>query len=111
MRLWACVVAASKQAYEALPQQYKDLIDRVKPIAYQRQIDTYVEIDKKNEKLFEERGLKKVHFSDADVAKIKEMAVQPSWDAWVAARNAEGLDGQALLDSVLTLAEEEKKSK
>ncbi|WP_339635885.1 TRAP transporter substrate-binding protein DctP [uncultured Sneathiella sp.] len=106
-----CVVAASKQAYEALPQQYKDLIDRVKPIAYQRQIDTYVEIDKKNEKLFEERGLKKVHFSDADVAKIKEMAVQPSWDAWVAARNAEGLDGQALLDSVLTLAEEAKKSK
>jgi len=99
-----CVLVANKQAYEALPPQYKELIDRVKPAAYQHQVDTYVAIDEKNEKLFEERGLEKVRFSKEDVEKIMDQAVQPSWDAWVAARNAEGLDGQALLDEILALA-------
>ncbi|WP_340149122.1 TRAP transporter substrate-binding protein DctP [uncultured Sneathiella sp.] len=101
-----CVLVASKQAYEALPPQYRELIDRVKPGAYKHQIDTYTAIDEKNEKLFEEEGLKKVRFSEEDVEQIMDKAVQPSWDAWVAARNAEGLDGQALLDEILALAKE-----
>ena len=58
-----CVLVASKQAYEALPPQYRELIDRVKHGAYKHQIDTYTAIDEKNEKLFEEEGLKKVRFS------------------------------------------------
>lgn len=99
-----CVLVASKQAYEALPPQYQELIDRVKPNAYKHQIDTYTTIDEKNEKLFEEEGLEKVRFSEEDVEHIMNKAVQPSWDAWVAARNAEGLDGQALLDEILALA-------
>ncbi|MEX0583081.1 MAG: TRAP transporter substrate-binding protein DctP [Sneathiella sp.] len=101
-----CVLVANKQAYEALPTEYKELIDRVKPVAYKHQIDTYVSIDETNEKLFEEQNLEKVRFSEEDVEKIMEQAVQPSWDAWIAARNAEGLDGQALLDEILALAKE-----
>lgn len=101
-----CGIVANKDAYDALPQQYKDLIDRVKPIAYQHQIDTYLGIDAKNEKQFDDNGLKSVQFSEQDIETIKKTAVQPAWDAWVSDRNAEGLPGQELLDSVLNAAKE-----
>src|SRR5690606_25531174 len=52
-----CPVLANKDAYDALPQQYKDLIEAVKPEAYAAQLAAYRAGDEKALKVFKERGM------------------------------------------------------
>lgn len=98
-----CSVAANAGAYEALPQQYKDLLKEAKSFAYDFQISAYEGIDVKNEVAFAEANLIRVPITDGISTAIGD-AVAPSWEAWVTSSTEAGLPGQELLDLILSTA-------
>ncbi|WP_417627195.1 C4-dicarboxylate ABC transporter substrate-binding protein [Pararhodobacter aggregans] len=98
-----CVLAANEGAYDALPQQYRDLIDEAIPAAYAHQIEAYATVDAENEADFEARGLVRIPMTD-DVRAALQAAVEPSWQAWVEDMNSRGAPGQELLDLILSSA-------
>lgn len=98
-----CAFAANADAWNALPQQYRDLIEAGVPQAYEHQIADYAATQEKDEADFEKRGLVRVPLND-DVRAVLEAAVKPSWEAWVADMNSKGHPGQELLDLILTSA-------
>jgi TRAP-type C4-dicarboxylate transport system substrate-binding protein len=99
-----CSLAANSDAYDALPEQYKQLLaDSIVP-AYEHQIAAYAEIDVANEKEFEARGLKRIALTD-DLKTALQAAAQPSWEKWIADATAKGLPGQELFDLILSEAE------
>lgn len=98
-----CAVAANTDAYNALPEQYKTLLDEAIPAAYAYQIEKYAEIDADSEIQFAERGLKRIEITD-EIRAALVAAVEPSWAEWVEGMNAQGLPGQELLDLILSEA-------
>lgn len=99
-----CPVAVSQQAWDALPQQYKDLIERVKPTAYKEQREKNVEIDAKNLAAFKEAGLTPVSYPAEVRQQIIDRVAKQSWENWAKARSEQGLPGQELLDFILAEA-------
>ena len=98
-----CHAAVSKPAYDALPDQYKTLLEDAAVAGYEYQIAKYKEVDVTNEALFEKAGLVRVPMSDEIRVAIEE-AARPSWNVWLELANSKGLPGQELLDSILTSA-------
>jgi len=100
----SCPVATNKDAYNALPQQYKDLLEAAKWPAYEHQRKAFAKIDEKNLAAFKKAGLTAVRYPDDVREELVEKVARPSWDAWAAAREAEGLPGKELLDFLLLQA-------
>ncbi len=98
-----CHSAVNKGAYDALPDQYKELLREGVAAGYEQQIEKYREVDIVNEAAFEEAGLIRVPLTDEVRAAI-EAAAEPSWNAWVASATEQGLPAQELLDSILESA-------
>ncbi|WP_138470753.1 TRAP transporter substrate-binding protein DctP [Poseidonocella sp. HB161398] len=92
-----CTVAAGKDAWEALPGQYKALMAEAIPEAYARQIAAYAEIDAANEALFEEQDLARIPITPEIRAGL-DAAAQPSWQAWIDDMTGRGYPGQELFD-------------
>ena len=102
-----CHAAANKDAYEALPDQYKDLLKEAAAAGYEHQIKKYEEVDIENEIAFEEAGLTRVPMTD-EIRTAIEAAATPSWEAWVAEVSEKGLPAQDLLDAIFESAENAK---
>ena len=66
----------------------------------------YVKQDAKNLPEFEKK-MKKIVYSDEELARFREIAGKPVWDAWIAA-NKDKFDSQGLFDAVWQLAAEAK---
>ena len=101
-----CGWVFNKTAYDALPDQYKKLLDDNKDLALDTQLAAYAAADEKNLPMFKE-NLTEIVYSDEQLAKFKEVAGQPVWDEWVAA-NKDKFDAQDVLDSIFKFAEEAK---
>lgn len=101
-----CGWVFNKTAYDALPDQYKKLLDDNKELALDTQLAAYAAEDEKNLPMFKE-NLTEIVYSNDELAKFKEVAGQPVWDEWVAA-NKDKFDAQNVLDSVFKFAEEAK---
>lgn len=93
-----CPIVANLQAYSDLPQQYRDLIEEVKPEAYRWQAAAYGDADARNLAIIAERGTVEVHFPAEELAALEEAHRDRIWDAWIEARNAEGLPGAELAE-------------
>ncbi|GAH94877.1 unnamed protein product [marine sediment metagenome] len=52
----------------------------------------------------EENGIERIELSAAEQEKWRE-AAKPTWDKWVAEREAEGVPGQEIIDETLRLFE------
>jgi TRAP-type C4-dicarboxylate transport system substrate-binding protein len=104
-----CAAVINKDAYAALPPQYKKLLEEALPKGYQDQIDAYVEIDKKNLPLFKSK-LKEILYTEAELKRFREVAGKPVWDKWVA-DNKDKFDAQNVLDTLLAEIEKAKKEK
>jgi len=98
-----CSFGANMDAYNALPDQYKALIEEAKLAGYDHQIAEYTKIDEANEATFAELGLERIPMTE-DVQAALNAAIAPSWQAWVDERTAEGYPGQELLDLILSSA-------
>ena len=104
----ACGMLFNVDAYNGLPQQYKDLIGEYKgsDMGYKAQIAAYEKTEVELPKTFVEEGLTEVKISKEERAEFAKVAGKPIWDDWAAQMSDEyGYDGQALLDLLLESAE------
>ena len=103
----ACGMMLNSDAYNGLPQQYKDLVNEYKDsdMGYKAQIAAYERTEIEVPKTFEKAGLKRVVIGKEERAAFKKAGGQPVWDAWAEQmKNNHGYDGQALLKSLQTAA-------
>ncbi|MEP2533241.1 C4-dicarboxylate ABC transporter substrate-binding protein [Shimia sp.] len=101
-----CGWVFNKTAYDGLPDQYKTLLMDLRKMGMDVEQAAYAEQDKKNLPMFKET-MQEITYSDEDLAKFREVAGQPVWDAWIAA-NSDKFDAQGLFDAVWDYAEEAK---
>ena len=104
-----CPTLVNLDAYNDLPPQYREVLDKAEPVAYEAIKKAHAEADKKNLADWEKRGLTAIEYSDAELKKFQEKGAKPVWDAWVQEASAQGVPAQELLDFVLQQAEAAKK--
>jgi TRAP-type C4-dicarboxylate transport system substrate-binding protein len=91
------------KAWEALPAEYKKILEEARPEAYKLQREAYEEADRKSFPLFEKRKLEVIKVTPEMREKLISTAGKPVWDKWVADTEAKGLPGREALDRVLSL--------
>jgi len=99
-----CPIVFSKDSWAKLPAQYKKLITDAKAEVDREQVKAYVEIDKKNLPMFQQR-LKPVTYTKEQLAEFQRVAGKPVWDKWVE-ENKGRFKGQELIDAILKIARE-----
>jgi TRAP-type mannitol/chloroaromatic compound transport system substrate-binding protein len=99
-----CPTVVSITAWEALPQQYRDLIEEVMPEAIERMKEAYHEADRENFPLMEQHGLVPVEYTADQLEEFRNIGAEPVWQEWVAEMEGQGLPGQELLDMILEVA-------
>ena len=97
-----CALALSITAHEALPPEYKQLLEDVKEdvIAVQRQ--AYIDADRVNLPMLRER-LREIRYSDAQRAAFQALAGKPVIESWIA-QNQERFDARGLVEAMFTAA-------
>ncbi len=108
----ACGVLFNTDAYNSLPQQYKDLMAEYKASdeGYPAQIAAYqvsnVEVPKK----FKANGLIPITLNKQERAEFAKVGGEPIWNDWAdQMTNQYGYDGKALLNILVTAAEKTNK--
>jgi TRAP-type mannitol/chloroaromatic compound transport system substrate-binding protein len=99
-----CPIVFSKSAWAKLPAQYQKLVTQAKAEVDREQVEAYVEIDKKNLPMFQQR-LKPVTYTKAQLEEFQRVAGKPVWNKWIE-ENKGRFDGQALIDVILKVARE-----
>ena len=93
-----CPLAFSKDAYAALPPQYKQLLEDVKEGVIAAQIQAYIDVDKQNLPLLRET-LQEIRYTDDQLAAFRAEAGKPVIDDWIAAHQ-ERFDARGLVETV-----------
>lgn len=104
-----CPMVINKTAWENLPDQYKKLVDDLKPEVTQAMIDAYKETDSKNIPMFEEK-LTKIEYTPEQLEEFRKVAGEPVWQKWVE-ENKDKFDAQGVLDRTWELIEEARAKK
>ena len=97
------------KAWEALPAEYKKILEDARPEAYRLQREAYEAADKKSFPLFEKRKLEVIKITPEMRENLIKTAGRPVWDKWVADTEAKGLPGKEALDLVLNLIKKHSK--
>ena len=99
-----CPIVFNADSYDALPDQYKQLLDDVRDGAYEAQKMAYAEKDEINiAKWAANPDLEAIEIPEEEMAEFRRVAGKPVWDAWVEA-NKDRVPAQELLDLVLNTA-------
>ena len=93
-----CPLAFSRIALDALPAQYRQLLDDVKEDVIAAQIQAYVDVDRINLPMLKET-LVEVRYTDAQLADFRARAGKPVIDAWIA-DNQDRFDARGLVDAM-----------
>jgi TRAP-type C4-dicarboxylate transport system substrate-binding protein len=94
----------NSKAYNALPGQYQQLLEDLKPGAYAAIGAAYKEKDVANEKKWKEGGkIQMVKIPESEMAQFRKVAGKPVWDQWVK-DNQGKIPAKELLDLVLKTA-------
>jgi TRAP-type C4-dicarboxylate transport system substrate-binding protein len=88
-------------AYNALPDDMKELLEQAKAHAYAETIKAQSQAAEQYEPTYQEAGMVRFDVPPAMIEELRAEAAQPVWDAYVADLEARGLPGQELLDFVL----------
>jgi len=97
-------ICVSQTAWDALPAEYRKILEDARPEAYRLQREAYDEADKKAFPLFEKRKLEVIKVTPEMREKLISTAGRPIWNQWVADMEKQGLPGKEALDLVLNLA-------
>ena len=100
-----CPTIVGLEPYGQLPAQYRELLDKAKPLAYEALKKAQVETDKKNFEEWHKRGLREIMYPAAELKLFSEVGAAPVWSAWVKENAAKGVPAQELLDLILKEAE------
>ncbi|MCC7272957.1 MAG: TRAP transporter substrate-binding protein DctP [Alphaproteobacteria bacterium] len=105
-----CPTIVNIQAFQKLPPQYRELMTKTRPLAYEALKAAQKASDEKSLAAWDKRGLVAIKYSDAELAKFVEIGARPVWASWVKEVSAKGVPGQELLDAVLAEADKAKKA-
>ena len=101
-----CPTVFNIDAWNALPDQYKELLNSLKDGAAAAMEAAYEAQDESNVKRWQEEGkLQMVQIPEEEMVEFRRIAGKPVWDAWVE-DNKDDLPAQELLDLVLSTAKE-----
>ena len=98
-----CPTVFNIDAYNALPQQYKDLLEELKWGVYEKQKEAYLAADDVNLPLFKER-LQEIRFTEEELAEFQSQVGSPLWKESFVDRYSDRLPTQELLDFLLAEA-------
>ncbi len=101
-----CPVVVNIPAFNALPDQYKKLLEEAKAPAYEELFVAYEKADTKNFPLMKEKGLQAITYTDDELARFRKVGAQPVWDDWVAEMGEKDVPGKELLDLIMTTAKQ-----
>lgn len=101
-----CGWVFNKTAHDALPDQYKKLLEDNRELVLDTELAAYAAADTKNLPEFE-KTMTKIVYTDEQLAEFREVAGKPVWDEWIAA-NKDSFDAQGVFDAVWKYAEEAK---
>jgi TRAP-type mannitol/chloroaromatic compound transport system substrate-binding protein len=101
-----CSWVLNKTAYEGLPPQYQKLLMDNRDMVMDVEQAAYTAADTKNLPEFE-KTMEKITYSDEELARFKEVAGKPVWDAWIEA-NKDKFDSQGVFDAIWEYASEAK---
>jgi TRAP-type mannitol/chloroaromatic compound transport system substrate-binding protein len=93
-----CSWVLNKTAYEGLPPQYQKLLMNNRDMVMDVEQAAYAAADTKNLPEFE-KTMEKITYSDEVLARFKEVAGKPVWDAWIEA-NKDKFDSQGVFDAI-----------
>ncbi|MCA8929075.1 MAG: TRAP transporter substrate-binding protein DctP [Alphaproteobacteria bacterium] len=101
-----CPSVINIDTYNALPDEYKQLLEEAKAVAYDAYRVVYKEADDKWRPIFASR-MERVTYSPEQMAHFREIGAKPVWGDWVNEHKKE-FDSQAVLDFVLDQAKQAK---
>ncbi len=93
-----CPLVFNIDAYEALPPQYKVLLQDIRAGLLQGQMQAYVDVDKENLPMLK-RTLVEVRYSDEELARFRALAGRPVIDAWIE-DNQHRFDARGLVETI-----------
>ena len=93
-----CPLVFGITAYEALPPQYKQLLEDVKEEVIDAQIQAYVDVDAENLPMLKET-LREIRYTEEQLAQFRARAGSPVIDAWIE-ENARRFDASGLVEAV-----------
>ena len=102
----ASPIIINNEAWAALPDQYRKVLEEVPPLAYEAYKRTYKAADEKNIPLFKKRNIEFIHYSDQEMADFRKVAGEPVWQEWVSHRGGQGVPAREILDLVLSAAKQ-----
>ena len=97
-----CPVVMNTDAYAALPDDLRAVLDETVPEAVDHYLATYAKVYDRWWPELEKRNIQQIKYTADDLAAFKAKAGKPIWDQWVAEQSANGIPAQELLDLVLS---------
>ena len=94
-------LVANADAFNALPDDMKALVEEAKAHAYAETIKAQNAASARYEPDLVNAGLSKIEVTPETIEQLRAEAAQPVWDAYVADVEGKGLPGQEILDLVL----------
>lgn len=92
--------------YEALPAEYRQMLQDGKWVAYEAMHKGYRESDEHWIPIFEANPrLERIDFSPEEAANLREAGGEPVWNKWAEDMEGRGLPGRKVLEFVLETAE------
>lgn len=99
-----CPIVFNEKAWTALPQQYRDMLDALKPGIFEAQKNAYAAKDKINlKKWAADPDLIAVTIADDEMEEFRRIGGKPIWEQWVK-ENENKFPAQELLNIVLETA-------
>lgn len=95
-----CPVVVNQDAYDALPDNYKEALDSSIDEAIDHYLATYKKVYDKWYPTLDEMKIEQITFEKSEIDAFKAKAGKPLWDEWVKEMSAKGLPAQELLDMV-----------
>jgi len=92
---------AGLKPYNALPAQYKALLETAAKEAVTRHIEIFRKEEEDGMAALKAKNLQAISFSANEIAQFVEHAGKPIWDDWIKEMDSKGFPGRDLLDYVL----------
>jgi TRAP-type C4-dicarboxylate transport system substrate-binding protein len=93
-----------------LPQNYRDMMEKARPLAYEALKQAQDAADKKSLEEWKNKGIVEIVYPPEELKKFAEVGAKPVWDAWIKAQTAKGVPAKELVDAVLDETEKAKKA-
>lgn len=101
-----CPVVVNIDAYDALPDEHRAVLDESIPEAIEHYLTNYAELLERWDSVLEEKGVQKVEIAPEVIVEFQSLAGAPIHEAWIAEMEGQGIPGQELYDLVVkTLAD------